>query len=79
MFKLLDRLPSLYSRADDARRADLLRVLGSNYVLRGENVEPNYSRPFDRVAAGVETGDWRSIVDEVQTAIEATQALVAAS
>jgi site-specific DNA recombinase len=59
-FKLLDRLPGLYAAASDEWRAAVLRVLGSNYILSADEVVPVFKPPFDRVAVGVETCDWRS-------------------
>jgi len=79
-FKLLGSLPERFRGASDQTRADMLKVLGSNYILDGYNVDPVYVSPFDRVAEGVEKGDWRAVLAEVQTMIHEidVRALVAA-
>jgi DNA invertase Pin-like site-specific DNA recombinase len=68
VFKLLDVLPDRYREESDDQRAVVLGAIGSNYVLDGYNVQAVYRSPFDKVAEGVRTGDWRSVIDEVQTA-----------
>ena len=60
VFKLLDRLPELYRGETDDEKAALLRALGSNYIINGQNVVALYRPPFDRVAEGVRCSDWRS-------------------
>ena len=56
--ELLERAPELYLRQNDEQRARLLRVLVWNCSLDGEKIVPVYRRPFDLVAAGVETTNW---------------------
>lgn len=73
VLELLGRLPELYTEASDSRRAELLRALGWNYILKGGSVEPVYKEPFEAVANAVASGDWRSVVDKVRTAVEAEE------
>ena len=58
MFKLLDSLPERYLGDSDEERAKVLRILCSNLILRGENIDPVYRNPFDKIAEGVRSGNW---------------------
>ena len=57
-FKLLQRMPYLYSRQSHEERVRLLRVVLSNSTLEGGKIEPIYRKPFDLVAEGVSSSLW---------------------
>jgi DNA invertase Pin-like site-specific DNA recombinase len=57
-FELLEHASELYSRQPFEEQARGLKILVSNCRLTGENVEPNYRKPFDLVAEGVRSGTW---------------------
>jgi site-specific DNA recombinase len=57
-FELLERSSDLYAGQSYSEQARALKLLVSNCALKGENVDPNYRKPFDLVALGVKTGDW---------------------
>lgn len=66
-FELLKRAPVLYLRQNDEERACLLRTLVSNCVVKGEDIDPIYRKPFDTIAIGVRTGEWWSLADDLRT------------
>jgi DNA invertase Pin-like site-specific DNA recombinase len=57
-FELLEMASELFSEQPYEEQARAMRILVSNCTLTGENVEPNYKKPFDLVAEGVRTADW---------------------
>lgn len=57
-FKLLESASHLYSEQSPQEQARALKILVSNCTLKGENVEPDYKKPFDLVAEGVRTANW---------------------
>ena len=57
-FELLEMASELFSEQPYEEQAKAMRILVSNCTLAGENVEPNYKKPFDLVAEGVRTADW---------------------
>ncbi len=57
-FELLERASQLYLEQSPDEQASALKILVSNCKLKGENIEPNYRKPFDLVAEGVKTGNW---------------------
>ena len=57
--ELLERALVLYLKQDDEEKARLLRTLLLNCKIVGEKLDPVYKKPFDLVAIGVETGNWR--------------------
>ena len=65
-FELLERAPALYLKQKHEERARLLKTLISNCILRGENIEPVYKKPFDLVAIGVKIDEWWACLDSNQ-------------
>ena len=57
-FELLERASDLYSRQSHQEQAEALGLVVSNCEVRGEELEPNYRKPFDLVAEGLRSGDW---------------------
>ena len=57
-FELLERASDLFSGQSPEEQAEGLRILVSNCTLTGENLEPDYRKPFDLVAEGHRTGTW---------------------
>jgi len=57
-FKLLESASHLYSEQSPEEQARALKILVSNCTLMGENIEPDYKKPFDLVAEGVRTANW---------------------
>jgi hypothetical protein len=57
-FELLEEASDLYSRQPFEEQARGLKILVSNCRLTGEKVEPNYRKPFDLVAEGLQSGTW---------------------
>ena len=57
-FKLLESASHLYSEQSPEEQARALKILVSNCTLKGENIDPDYKKPFDLVAEGVRTANW---------------------
>ncbi|MFH1619811.1 MAG: recombinase family protein [bacterium] len=60
--ELTKGVSELYHKANPHEKAQILRLIGSNYSLDGFKVVPTYRAPFDVIAASCPktTGNWKS-------------------
>ena len=59
ILELSQRAYSLYVRQERTEQRRLLNTLLSNCTLERGSLTPTYSKPFDLLVAGNETGNWR--------------------
>ncbi|MCC7556148.1 MAG: recombinase family protein [Methanoculleus marisnigri] len=50
LLELCKRLYDVYNEVEDEKKAQLLRIIGSNYSLEGRSVCVTYNKPFDFLA-----------------------------
>jgi site-specific DNA recombinase len=56
--ELTKTLHSQYKRANHHEKAQILRIIASNYTLQNETLRPTYKKPFNWLAEGLSCTDW---------------------
>ena len=59
-FELAERLNYLYDRANNEEKAQLLKLIASNFTLIDGNLHPAYKKPFSFIAEGHLHSKWRA-------------------
>jgi len=67
ILELCNQLSSLYIDADDDQKVELLRVLGSNFVLDGTTICGTYRKPFNYLADLAGRTIWLPRLDSLRT------------
>lgn len=67
VLELSENVATLFLKADSEQKRELLNYTCSNLLLVGENLSFSYKRPFDILAEGVRTGNWRPLRDKART------------
>jgi hypothetical protein len=48
-------------------KTDFLKILGSNFVLKGLTLLVSYNKPFDLIAKSQGSADWLCICNDIRT------------